>query len=48
VFSFYIEYGGPIDGTLEVYATTANFKAAFYEKPIYADVEKTITIGNAL
>lgn len=38
----------PIDGTLEVYADTANFKAAFYEKPIYADVEKQVILGNAL
>ena len=39
----------PTAGTaLDVYVNTANFKAALYEKNIYADAAKTTKIGNAL
>jgi hypothetical protein len=48
VFSFYVDYS-QLDGPLEVYATTADFKTAFYEKPIYAEASNSSEVlGNAL
>lgn len=48
VFSFYVNYAA-LDGPLELYANTTDFKAAFYDKPIYAEASNSSEVlGNAL
>ncbi|GAB5036757.1 Hypothetical protein NocV09_04800160 [Nannochloropsis oceanica] len=47
VFSFYVNYAA-LDGPLELYANTTDFKAAFYDKPIYAEASNSSEVlGNA-